>query len=47
MASTIADWANLPKEHNLSKFAAELKGILELTGHSEMYGVELKAPDEG
>ncbi|KAK6395631.1 hypothetical protein LTR65_010649 [Meristemomyces frigidus] len=41
------EWANLPKEHNLSKFAAELSKILESTGYKEMYGVELQAPVEG
>ncbi|KAH9828133.1 Phosphatidylinositol transfer protein SFH5 [Teratosphaeria destructans] len=35
------DWANLPAEHNLSRFAAELPKILEETDHNEMYGVTL------
>ncbi|KAF2167660.1 hypothetical protein M409DRAFT_65798 [Zasmidium cellare ATCC 36951] len=38
------DWTNLPKEHNLSKFSAALKDIIEKVGYSEMYGVELVAP---
>ena len=41
------DWSNLPPEHTLSKFAAELSGILESTGYNEMYGVQLEAPAEG
>ena len=45
MAST--DWSNLPTEHNLSKLEAELSGILETTGHDEMYGVKLEAPSDG
>ncbi|KAF2769621.1 CRAL/TRIO domain-containing protein [Teratosphaeria nubilosa] len=35
------DWANLPVEHNLSRFAAELPKILDGTGHNEIYGVTL------
>jgi len=38
------DWADLSKEHVLSKFGAELGGVIEEAGHNEMYGVELKAP---
>lgn len=41
------DWSNLPSDHNLSKFAAELSGILDTSGHNEMYGVKLEAPAEG
>lgn len=41
------DWSNLPAEHNLSKFAAELGDILNTAGHDEMYGVKLEAPSEG
>lgn len=41
-----SDWANLPKEHNLSKFSAALKDILAKAGYNEMYGVELIAPAE-
>ena len=41
------DWSNLPADHNLSKFPAELSGILEASGHDEMYGVKLEAPTEG
>lgn len=37
-----ADWTNLPKEHNLSKFQDALPAILESAGYAEMYGVELK-----
>lgn len=45
MASS--DWSSLPPEHPLSRFAAELSGILESSGHDEMYGVKLEAPSEG
>lgn len=45
MAST--DWKNLTPDHSLSKFAAELPGILEECSHNEMYGVKLEAPSEG
>ncbi|KAK3710806.1 Non-classical phosphatidylinositol transfer protein (PITP) [Vermiconidia calcicola] len=44
---TSADWTNLPPEHNLSKFAAELPSIFEDAGHNEMYGVRLEAPAGG
>ena len=37
---------DLPKDHPLSNFAAELPGILKSIGHSEMYGVELVAPSD-
>lgn len=40
------DWANLPKEHNLSKFSVALKDIIEKAGYNEMYGVELVAASE-
>ncbi|KAK4620009.1 Phosphatidylinositol transfer protein SFH5 [Fulvia fulva] len=39
-----AHWSNLPKEHKLAHFSAELSSILENAGHNEMYGVELAAP---
>ena len=47
MEKPTRDWTNLPKESMLSKFAAEVKDILDTVGHNEMYGVELKAPEEG
>ena len=47
MASTSPDWTDLPKEHNLAKFAAELPEVLEDAGYNEMYGVRLEAPSEG
>lgn len=43
---TTVDWSDLPKEHNLSKFAADLSSILESAGYNEMYGVHLEAPKE-
>ncbi|KAK5130978.1 hypothetical protein LTR08_001389 [Meristemomyces frigidus] len=43
----VADWANLPKEHPLTAFTADLENIRESAGYSEMYGVELKTPTEG
>lgn len=46
MEKNAEDWSNLAKEHNLTKFAAELRSILETVGYNEMYGVELKAPEE-
>lgn len=43
---TSPDWAQLPDDHNLSKFAKELPGILADAEHDEMYGVRLEAPNE-
>ena len=40
------DWKDLPKEHNLAKFLADLPEILQSTGHDEMYGVHLEAATE-
>ena len=40
------NWKELPKEHNLAKFLADLPEILQSTGHSEMYGVHLEAATE-
>ena len=40
------DWSDLPKEHNLAKFAAELPEILKNAAYDEMYGVKLEAPSE-
>jgi len=44
---SLAEWANLPPEHNLAKFAAQLPTILDAVGYNEMYGVELIAQREG
>lgn len=46
MAAT-PDWTNLPKEHLLAQFTAELPRILESAGYNEMYGVQLEAPTPG
>ena len=43
----MGDWSNLSKGHVLSKFGAELGGLIEEAGNNEMYGVELKIPVEG
>lgn len=40
-------WANLSKEHNLSKFLADLAGVIKTAGYDEMYGVTLVPPAEG
>ncbi|KAF2488006.1 CRAL-TRIO domain-containing protein [Neohortaea acidophila] len=37
------DWSNLPPDHNLAKFAADLPDILSQTDYNEMYGVTLQA----
>lgn len=47
MARMAEDWSNLPESHSLSKFAKELLEILTEAEYSEMYGVDLKAPEEG
>jgi phosphatidylinositol transfer protein SFH5 len=41
------DWSNLPPDHTLSKFAAELEAVIKDAGHNEMYGVQLESPSEG
>ena len=43
----MADWSNLSRDHVLSKFGAELGGLIEEAGYDEMYGIPLKAPVEG
>jgi len=40
-------WTDLSNNYFLSKFAAELHGIVESAGHQEMYGVHLQPPAEG
>ena len=40
------DWKDLPKEHNLAKFLADLPAILSDNGHNEMFGVALEPPTE-
>ena len=47
MAAAIPDWTDLPKEHNLAKFAAELPEILKIADYDEMYGVRLEAGADG
>ncbi|KAI7241929.1 phosphatidylinositol transfer protein SFH5 [Hortaea werneckii] len=41
------DWSNLPEKHPLNQFVKELPALLEKTGYTEMYGVELKITPEG
>lgn len=41
------DWQNLPPDHNLAKFAAELPEILKDADYNEMYSVELQGAEEG
>lgn len=47
IAMAPVDWSDIPPEHNLAKFAAELPEILKETGHDEMYGVKLEAEGYG
>jgi len=48
MADALAgDWKHLGDDHPLNRFATELGAILADTGHNEMYGVVLQAPEEG
>lgn len=41
------DWTNLPDGHVLLKMSAALPEILQEVGYAEMYGVTLRAPNEG
>ena len=43
----LKSWTEVCDEHPLSQFAAQLPEILIEAGHSEMYGVDLHAPQEG
>ena len=46
-SQTNPDWTNLPIDHNLAKFAAELPSVLRDAEYNEMYGVRLEATEEG
>lgn len=41
------DWSNIPSDHNLAKFAAELPAIVKDVEYDEIYGVKLQASEEG
>ena len=41
------NWASLPADHDLVKFAASLQEVLSSVGYNEMYGVSLENPTEG
>lgn len=41
------DWSDLPDGHVLLKMSAALPEIIQETGYSEMYGVNLQVPTEG
>ena len=45
-APSSPDWSDLPSDHNLGKFAAELPAILKDADYSEMYGVKLECAGE-
>jgi hypothetical protein len=40
-----SNWASLPNDHNLAKFAAELPSIVKDAEYDEMYGVRLAAAE--
>lgn len=42
-----SDWSNLPEGHVLLKLSAALPDILKEAGYAEMYGVQLRAPEQG
>jgi hypothetical protein len=46
-APSSPDWSDLPSDHNLAKFAAELPAILKDAEYDEMYGVKLEGAGEG
>ena len=41
------DWSDIPSDHSLAKFAAELPAILKDADYDEMYGVKLEGAAEG
>lgn len=45
--STSPDWKDLPSNHSLARFAAELPGVLQDADYNEMYGVQLEVRGEG